>query len=293
MATIYIQIDNRERDLIVCVKNILLEPSFQNPNIILEIVNLPLGDIILSSLSLCASLGKSPPKLAFTSGDKGVQERKELLIMERKSIHDLSASIRDGRYDEQSFRLNGISLPNHNILYLVEGEINSFTMNRFKHKINKNTLYSALFSLNYYKGFSVVRTFSLDETAFFICNTANKLLKEPEKQPYYKQQSFKKEPEEKELKEPEKKGIEEKELKEPEEKGIEEKEEEDDYCNVVKRVKRDNITPDNISIILLSQIPGISVTIATAICSHFHSLKNLLEKIDDEETKTFYWYHNY
>jgi DNA segregation ATPase FtsK/SpoIIIE-like protein len=53
--------------------------------------------------------------------------------------------------------------------------------------MEKLTLYSSIFSLNYYKGFSVIRSFSIDESAIFICNTANKLRKgETEnKLPYY------------------------------------------------------------------------------------------------------------
>ena len=42
----------------------------------------------------------------------------------------------------------------------------------------KMMAYSAMFSLNYYKGFSVFRSFSLDETATIVCNMAYKLEKE-------------------------------------------------------------------------------------------------------------------
>ena len=79
------------------------------------------------------------------------------------------ASIKDGRYEEQSYRLNGLSHHNHNIVYLVEGDVNR--ANRFKgdNHIEKLTMYSAMFSLNYYKGFSVFRSFSLEESANIIC----------------------------------------------------------------------------------------------------------------------------
>ena len=98
----------------------------------------------------------------------------------------MSASIKDGRYEEQSYRLNGLNHPNHNIIYLIEGDINRF--NRFKdNKLEKLTLYASIFSLYYYKGFSVIRSFSIEESAIFICNTANKLRKgeSENKQPYY------------------------------------------------------------------------------------------------------------
>ena len=48
-------------------------------------------------------------------------EGEELMIIERKSLNDLASSIKDGRYAEQSYRLNGCSQHNHNIVYLVEG----------------------------------------------------------------------------------------------------------------------------------------------------------------------------
>ena len=67
------------------------------PEIKMVTENLPLGDIIICN-------------------DDG----KEKVIIERKSLADLAASIRDGRYKEQSFRLNQCELPNHHIYYLIE-----------------------------------------------------------------------------------------------------------------------------------------------------------------------------
>jgi len=39
-----------------------------------------------------------------------------VLLVERKSYEDLICSIKDGRYSEQSFRLNEYPLDNHKIL---------------------------------------------------------------------------------------------------------------------------------------------------------------------------------
>ena len=41
----------------------------------------------------------------------------EVLIIERKTLRDLAASIKDGRYLEQSFRLNNCNCHNHHIIY--------------------------------------------------------------------------------------------------------------------------------------------------------------------------------
>ena len=46
-----------------------------------------------------------------------------VLIFERKSLNDLIASIKDGRYAEQSFRLSQMSLNNHHIYYVIEGTL--------------------------------------------------------------------------------------------------------------------------------------------------------------------------
>lgn len=40
-------------------------------------------------------------------------------IVERKTADDLAASIMDGRYEEQKYRLKGCGL--NNVIYLVEG----------------------------------------------------------------------------------------------------------------------------------------------------------------------------
>ncbi len=249
-----IRIDNREHELLKHIKELIINiPLFKELEVLVE--NLPLGDIIISN------------------------KEDDKLYIERKTISDLSASIKDGRYEEQSYRLNGLNHPNHNIIYLIEGDINR--VNRFKdNKMEKLTLYSSIFSLNYYKGFSVIRTFSIDETAIFICNTANKLRKgETEnKQPYY-QNTFN--------------GILNTNVKSTEildEKNDTEQEKEQenfctekDYVNVIKKIKKDNITPDNIGEIMLCQIPGISSITAIAIMEKFKTLPNLISQIQENE----------
>ena len=42
-----------------------------------------------------------------------------VLIFERKTISDLLSSIKDGRYLEQSFRLQNSSVKNHFITYII------------------------------------------------------------------------------------------------------------------------------------------------------------------------------
>jgi ERCC4-type nuclease len=234
-----IRVDNREQDLLKHIRELIVNiPLFKDLEV--QVENLPLGDIIISN---------------------NVEDK---LYIERKSINDLAASIKDGRYEEQSYRLNGLNHPNHNIIYLIEGDVNR--VNRFKdNKMEKLTLYSSIFSLNYYKGFSVIRSFSIDESAIFICNTANKLRKgETEnKQPYYQNT--------KPI------SLEENVLEQEQESS------DKDYVSVVKKIKKDNITPDNIGEIMLCQIPGISSITAIAILSKFKTIQNLISQIQENE----------
>ena len=115
-----IKLDNREKGLIKELTN------YNNSNIIVE--QLPLGDIIIE------------------------KNNEEIIIIERKTLNDLVASIKDGRYKEQALRLSNMNISNHNIIYLIEGNLNYFTPPK---NMNKETLYSSFVSLMYFQGFSV------------------------------------------------------------------------------------------------------------------------------------------
>jgi len=223
-STVNIKIDVREQKLIALCR------EFTDINI--DAVPLEIGDIIIEKTS-----DSSP-----------------IVIIERKSLSDLASSIKDGRYEEQSHRLsNSTNHANHNIVYLVEGAMKSKVMS-----LPEDTLYSAMFSLNYYKGFSVLRTFDLNETAKVICNMAMKLKKEKTRLPYYSNAPVL------QLKEDE-----------PAEK---------DYCSLVKSCKKDNITVNNISEIILSQIPGISSITAIAIMKNFKNIAELLDALRENKS---------
>jgi len=238
-----VKVDVRESDLLQQINQLITNiPIFKN--IVVQSEVLPIGDIIITD-----------------------DESTEKLIIERKSVNDLLASIKDGRYEEQSFRLNGSQYHNHNIIYLIEGDVNH--VNRFKsdNKTEKLTLYSAMFSLNYYKGFSVFRSFSLAETATIICNMAYKLTKET-KEPFYQNHNFIATNKEQQ---PEKQEQQEEQIEEHTEK---------DYVSVIKKVKKENITPENIGEIMLCQIPGISSVTALTIMEKFKTLPNLIKELD-------------
>lgn len=245
-----IKIDTREQELFTkCQQTIESVLKFKDIKLISQ--PLPLGDIIINDGT------------------------NDCVIIERKTFADLAASIKDGRYEEQSYRLNGLQHHNHNIIYLIEGDINRF--NTFKERIDKQTLYSAMFSINYFKGFSVMRSNNLEETSMIACNMVYKLVGglKSGKIAFYKtvdnslnnQHNNTNDKDNNEDKEVEKKEATEK-----------------DYCSVIKKVKKDNITPDNIGEIMLCQIPGISSASALAILSQFKTLPNLIKTIQTDET---------
>jgi len=263
-TVMYIKIDSREHELIrTCKYYLELNPSYKNISIVVE--QLSLGDIIITD-------GKT-----------------EKLIIERKSIRDLSASIKDGRYEEQSYRLNGISHPNHNIIYLIEGDMNR--PNVFKDSINKMMMYSAMCSLLYFKGFSVIRSLHIDESALILCNMAYKISKgEAEnRQAYYKIPQIVPVIQSVDNKivvnDVTSENVDDTESKEvgDEYEVIDHGSLEKDYCSVVKKVKKDNITPNNIGEIILCQIPGISSITACAIMLHFKTLPNLIFEIAKDD----------
>lgn len=236
-----LKLDNRENDLLAEIQK-----QGMPEGCTLTVSALPLGDVIL--------------------GD----DTQDFLIIERKCIADLLASIKDGRYEEQSYRLSGIDHPNHNIMYLIEGDVSQQKASVFRGgkfvgstqngSVNNNILYSAMFSLNFFKGFSVFRTFSLQETATFILNTCKKLQKELKegKKGYY---------------DGTKKNTEISNAIVSDEK---------DYVNVVKKVKKENINKSNIGEIMLCQIPGISAVTATAIMQEFKSIDNLILRCKED-----------
>jgi ERCC4-type nuclease len=242
-----IKIDTREQDLFSkCESTIESVPKFKDIKLISE--TLPLGDIIIND---------------------GIND---CIIIERKTLSDLAASIKDGRYEEQSYRLNGLQHHNHNIIYLIEGDMHRF--NTFKERIDKQTLYSAMFSINYFKGFSVMRSNSIDETAMIACNMAYKLVGglKAGKSGFYSNIPSHKNSDDTSIGDQNNNPDEQKEATEK------------DYCSVIKKVKKDNITPDNIGEIMLCQIPGISSASALAILSQFKTLPNLIQSIKDDET---------
>lgn len=272
-------VDERERDLYAQLTSLLASNS---TFIQLSKEVLPLGDISITT-----------------------DEGKSVILIERKSLRDLLASIKDGRYEEQSYRLiHSSGFPPHSILYFIEG-----SFGELRTVMEKKIIYSAMTSLNYFKGFSVMRTMSVKESAEHIIWMCEKIEKNFLKAvfPYYLQPQFSKymqrpvidvlEPpliDEEQSISAEKRPIQNSEiqniLREPVVNIMETdiysppSNTEDittgNYCSVVKKVKKDNVTPENIGEIILCQIPGISSVSAISIMKKFSTFPKLIKELE-------------
>lgn len=221
-----IKLDVREEALSIEMSLAMASDPQRWKNVSIQKEQLPLGDAILVD-----------------------SEGKEVLVVERKSLADLAASITDGRYAEQGLRLDSLPVHNHNIVYMVEGDLLRYVPKRVKAMkrapLDRYALISSLATIQYSKGFSVARTMSIQESALWLLQTASKIEKS-------KLSSF-----------------------------YDSQEEPSDgdnspgYVSVVKRVKKDNITPDNICAIMLCQIPGVSTALAQAVAERYRDMGSL------------------
>lgn len=154
------------------------------------------------------------------------------ILLERKTVDDLLASIKDGRYEEQSHRLQTMR-SQYKIYYIIEGKVKS----------QHQTVFSSILSLNYFKGYSVLRTDDVKDTANMILYFTLKLMKEVSKVPFKENAC---------------------------EVVV------NDYATLIQKKKNENITKDNFAQIVLCQIPLVSNISAKTILGHFENDLNTL-----------------
>uniref|UniRef100_A0A6C0D459 ERCC4 domain-containing protein n=1 Tax=viral metagenome TaxID=1070528 RepID=A0A6C0D459_9ZZZZ len=223
-----IVVDERETSLYEKIEHLVNTEGNAIGTIQLSKKVIPLGDILIQT-----------------------DEETTVAIIERKSLQDLLSSIKDGRYEEQSYRLSYSSgLPQHNILYVIEG-----MFSQLRTLLEKKTVYSCMTSLNMFKGFSVHRTCTIQETAETVLWMACKMERDLQKGKmfFYQPSGGEHPPQQNQPITP--------------------------YCSVVKKVKKENVTPENIAEIILCQIPGISSNTAVAIMKQFHTFSNLIDAV--------------
>lgn len=216
-----IVLDERERDLFQALQ------KYDGIEVLKQVM--PIGDIALYLLS---------PN----------SESEDLVqIYERKSVADLLASIQDGRYKEQCYRMqNSVPLSLHNMVYIIEGSMPH-------NEDNRKRVYSAMTSIQFFKKMSVLRTQSVQDTAELVYRTADKIQRE------YNDPTRAKDDMPVDYMQAKMEGG----------------------C---KSVKQDNITPDNIGEILLCNVPGINSVGAKALMQRFETFPKLVTEILNNPT---------
>jgi crossover junction endonuclease MUS81 len=199
-------IDHREKDLKIAFP----DATYQN---------LDLGDI----------------QIRYKDSDK------LFLIIERKTMNDLVASVNDGRYREQKKRLLESGHPKNRILYILEGRVKDIPG-------HTKTLYGMIINTMYRDMIHVLRLESIDETIFFIKRIIEKI--ESNDASICGSNSN----------------------GEPET----ECDTNLEYLSTIKLKKKDNLTSNNCSILQLAQIPGMSIQNAQIIINTYQSLANLI-----------------
>ena len=210
------------------------------PNSTVETDNLDLGDIVLKR-----------------------ENDEVMMIIERKTLKDLISSIKDGRYEEQCYRLtHASSLHNHHKMYIIEGKLESLYT-----PMERKIVVSTLTSLQYFKGFSIMWTENVKHTAYFLFNFSEKMDKDLMKAriPYYYN------------------------IDQPCTELVTNATNATvptatDYVNVVKKSKKQNVNAENIGHLMLCQIPGISSNIAKAILQNYESFPVFLQQIQENDT---------
>jgi ERCC4-type nuclease len=250
-------VDIRENDLYdKCYSILHLEGNTLNIQLLKD--KLPIGDIEIK-----------------TDDDYGIA------IIERKTIKDLFASIKDGRYKEQSYRIiNSSGYEINKIYYLIEGIVSQLT------DLEKKLYYSTLTSINYVKNIGIIKTASVKESAEYIIYMCNKIEKELKKGTITKKifsviQTPIVNPSENTIKNTTENTTEN--ITENTTENITENTTEN-YSKYVNKEKNKNITKENIGQIMLCQIPFISYKTAIGIMNIYKNISNLIDVLKKDKT---------
>lgn len=209
-------IDNREKKVI--------DKISKNDDIKYKLENLPLGDFSFKI------------------------DGKDYILIERKTVKDLSSSIKDGRYKEQKIRLTEKNKEDVNIkiIYLIEGNINEKVGG-----IPSSTFYSVIINSMIRDNIYTYVTKDINETVKILTKIFNFLLKNKDNlEINSKNNSIDKEIE---------------------------------YASCIKSIKKENLTPKVCYINQLCQIPGVSNKIASSITNIYPTMHKLISKLEIDE----------
>ena len=172
------------------------------------------------------------------------QDGEIILIIERKTVNDLKASICDGRAREQKLRLMGSGIPVEKILYLIEGNLDKNLETKVS-GLPVSTLLGSLINTQLRDNIKVYKTLSLDETVNYIIKMLDKLTKDGDTYFQTKQSISQTE-----------------------------------YASSLKKTKKANMTPEVWFICQLTQIPQVTDKIAEIIVFKYKNLVTLIREYE-------------
>lgn len=141
---IFQQCKSYELVMILDSREILISSFFSNQQLLaVESRSLTIGDILWIWVQ-----------------DKGVEEFVAGWVVERKTIADLSTSIKDGRFEEQKTRL--MKAPGiEKVIYIIEGSYEETVSGSL---LSKEAICTAIRHIELLPGFSVIETANAEET---------------------------------------------------------------------------------------------------------------------------------
>lgn len=207
-------VDNRERDLI----KLLNERNVEHRVDVLDI-----GDI------------------------NWIKDGELWMVIERKTVADLKASICDGRSREQKARILNCGLSRDRIMFLIEGSL-SKGLDEKMYNIHVSSLIGSIVNMQLRDNLKVYKTASLSETANYIARLHQKISSESEI--FFK---------------------------------VGECADDVSYAATLKKRKRENMTPKVWYISQLSLIPQITERIAGSICEAYPTVASLVSAYERTE----------
>jgi len=159
-----------------------------------------------------------------------------VVVIERKTLSDYHASIDDGRYRNQKMRLKALGCP---IVYLVEGLAGDSDAAR----VNYARLQSSWAGLILRDNIHLLRAENFEETCVLVEKCYKRAVE-------FKLDAV---------------GA-----------GVPEGDAATEYLKTIKLEKKANVTPENALTLMLAQIPGISVPMASKVCEIYPSFQALM-----------------
>ena len=202
-------VDNREHELI---------KRLESKNAKFQVQQLDLGDIVFRD-----------------------QNGEDIMVIERKSVQDLKASITDGRAREQKARLLATTSKTR-VLYLVEGNLNVGLTDKIQN-MPVSTLIGSMINTMLRDGVKVYKTSSMEETTNFLIKLHDKLESDLDK--YFNEEDHQITPAE--------------------------------YSATLKKRKKANMTPQVWFLAQLALIPQVTEKIAEKILETYPTVSALMK----------------